>query len=334
MGSLLELESALNDPMAVFLSVGLLAVLTGKNQSVLELIPLFFQQMIFALVVGYISGKIAVFIVNHIRLEFEGLYPVFTIGWVLLTFVGTQSIGGSGFLAVYVVGIILGNENLMHKRSLIHFHEGIAWLMQIVMFITMGLLVKPSELLALAPQGLALGAFAVFVARPLSVFICFPGRGFNFREKLVVSWAGLRGAVPIILSTYVLIAGPPHATVIFNLVFFVTFASVLLQGSTIPYIANWLNMSLPQAEKVRFPIEFNPKEDVRNKLLEIPVSPPAKCRGKTILQLKLPPEILIVLIHRDGENLVPRGSTRIEVNDTLLIMTGAEKTEELRSLLI
>ena len=289
--------------------------------------------MIFGVLVGLGCGKLSAFIINRIRLEFEGLYPVFTIGWVLLTYVITQFIGGSGFLAVYIVGIILGNTNLLHKRSLIHFHEGIAWLMQIIMFITMGLLVKPSELLRLAPQGIALAAFAVFIARPLSVFICFPGRSFSFREKIVVSWAGLRGAVPIILSTYILIAGIPHAMTIFNLVFFVTFASVLLQGSTIPHIANWLNMSTPQAEKVNFPIEFNPKEDVRNKLLEVLIQPGARVSGRTILQLSLPSDVLVVLIHRAGQNVVPHGNTKILAKDTLLIVAGTEKTEEIKRLL-
>jgi cell volume regulation protein A len=332
---LLELESALNDPMTVFLSVGLLSIVLQKNTSLLNLVPLFFQQMIFGGAIGFILGKSACFAINRVKLEFEGLYPVFTIGWILLTYVLTQSIGGSGFLAVYVMGIILGNENLLHKRSLIHFHEGIAWLMQIAMFLTMGLLVDPSELIRIAPLGLGLSVFLVFFARPLSVFFCFPFSGaFSAREKLVISWAGLRGAVPIILSTYILIAKVPHALFIFNLVFFVTFTSVLLQGTLLPFVAKALKVSLPTKEKFRFPIEFNPSVDLKNKLIEASVPANSTKDGKSLIELKFPKDILIVLIERAGEIIVPRGGTKILKQDRLLVLSEVKNSEEIEKLLL
>ncbi len=255
---LLELEAALNDPMSVFLGVALLSLLTRQNHSLAQLLPMFFEQMIFGALLGWGFGKSAIFVINRIKLQSEGLYPVLSIGWVLLTYAATQFVGGSGFLAVYVAGILLGNENLLHKKSLLHFHEGISWLMQIAMFLTMGLLVDPAELVRIAPLGMALSLFLLFIARPASVFLCFFKSRFTRHEKLMFSWAGLRGAVPIILATYPFAARIPQASLIFNLVFFVAFSSVLLQGTTIPYVARWLGVNRPFAEKFRFPIEFNP----------------------------------------------------------------------------
>ncbi len=331
---LLELESALNDPMAVFLGVALLGVLTQAHQSITTLIPTFFLQMILGTLLGWGSGKAATALINRIKLEYDGLYPVLTIGWIVLTYAATQTIGGSGFLAVYVAAIVLGNENLLHKKSLIHFHEGAAWLGQIGMFLAMGLLVDPRELLRIAPLGVVLSGFLLFVARPASVFLCFPGSRFSNREKLMVSWAGLRGAVPIILGSYVLVSHVPRATDIFNLVFFVTFFSVLLQGTTIPVIARLLRVNLPLQDKFRFPIEFNPTANLRNRLIEVPVSPGSQAVGKSLVELNLPKDILIILIQRDGDILVPRGGTHINDRDTLLILSENESEDEIRKMLM
>ena len=226
--------------MAVFLGVALLGVITQTHSSLISVIPLFFIQMIVGSALGWLSGKSSAKLINHIKLEYDGLYPVLTVAWVILTFSLTQAIGGSGFLAVYVAAIVLGNENLLHKRGLIQFHEGAAWLGQIGMFLTMGLLIDPRALLKIAPLGISLSLFLVFIARPASVFLCFPGSRFDIREKLMISWAGLRGSVPIILASYVLVSQVPRANDIFNVVFFVTCFSVLLQGTTIPWVAGLL----------------------------------------------------------------------------------------------
>jgi len=194
---LLELESALNDPMTVFLSVGLLAVIVHPGSaSPARLIPMFFQQMIVGTVVGFAAGHAARWALNWIALEFEGLYPVLSVALVVLTYGVTDTLGGSGFLAVYVSGIVLGNASYVHKRSLTVFHDGLAWLMQIAMFLTMGLLVLPSDLSRLAVSGIGLAAFLVFVARPVSVLLCLTPFRVPLRQQLMVSWAGLRGAVP------------------------------------------------------------------------------------------------------------------------------------------
>jgi cell volume regulation protein A len=330
---LLELESALNDPMAVFLGVALLGLATHQVQSFLHIVPSFFQQMILGAGVGWLLGKGSTFLINRLRLEFEGLYPVLSIGLILLTYSFTQAIGGSGFLAVYVAGIVMGNSQLLHKRSLIHFQEGIAWLMQIAMFLAMGLLVDPRTLWAIAPMGIAVTAFLVLVARPASVFFCLPWSRFSIWEKGMISWAGLRGAVPIILAMLLLDSKLPQAGTIFHLVFFVTFFSVLVQGTTISFAARKLGVAVPFRARPRFPIEFNPSRDLKNSLLEIYIPADSPVIGMSLLGLELPKDLLIVLIQRGGNILVPRGGTQIMEKDTLLIVTEGRSLADIESLL-
>jgi cell volume regulation protein A len=250
---LLELESALNDPMSVFLSVGLLILIQRPDASRLTLVPMFFQQMALGTVLGWLAGRGTRWATNHAGLEFEGLYPVLSVAFVLLTFGVTQAVGGSGFLAVYVSGIVLASRTYLHERSLAAFHDGLAWLMQITMFLTMGLLVRPDQLWQVAGAGLALSAFLVFVARPASVLVCLTPFRVALRDQLMVAWGGLRGAVPIVLATYPLIAGIPGADVIFALVFFVVLTSVFVQGTTIPIVSRWLDVADPLATPSNIP---------------------------------------------------------------------------------
>ena len=330
---LLELESALNDPMTVFLSVGLLGLIVHPEaESPARLIPMFFQQMIVGTLAGIAAGHATRWSINWIKLEFEGLYPVLSVALVVLTYGATQAIGGSGFLAVYVSGIVLGNANYVHKRSLTVFHDGLAWLMQIVMFLTMGLLVLPSELSRMAVSGIVLAAFLVFAARPVSVLLCLTPFRFSLREQLMVSWAGLRGAVPIVVATYPLLAGASGAKTIFNLVFFVVFISVLLQGTTIPRVSRWLQVASPLVKPFRYPIEYNPTADLKNELVEIPVPMDSPVIGRPLVDLALPAGALIVLIRRGDDVLVPRGSTQIESADTLLVLAEPEALRCIRGI--
>jgi cell volume regulation protein A len=328
---LLELESALNDPMTVFLSVGLLQLIVQPGgASLMRLIPTFFQQMIVGTLAGVAAGKGTRWAINWITLEFEGLYPVLSVALVVLTYGVTQSIGGSGFLAVYVSGIVLGNETYVNKRSLTVFHDGLAWLMQIVMFLTMGLLVLPSELSRVAVSGIALSGFLVFVARPVSVLLCLTPFRFSLRDQLMVSWAGLRGAVPIVVATYPLIAGASDARTIFNLVFFVVFISVLLQGTSVPLVSKWLGVAGPLVKAFRYPIEYNPTDSVANELVEVPVPDGSTVIGRALGELALPTGALIVLIRRNDDVLVPRGTTQIESRDTLLVLAEREALDRIR----
>lgn len=330
---LLEIESALNDPMAVFLSVGVLQLIMQPGQgSLWSLVPVFFLQMIVGAVAGVAAGRASRWIVNHARLEFEGLYPVLSMALVVLTFGVTQWLHGSGFLAVYVSGIVLGNTTHVHKASLKLFHDGLAWLMQIAMFLTMGLLAVPSELWRIAPTGLALAGFLVLVARPVSVMACLTPFRYPWREQLMVSWGGLRGAVPIILATYPLIAGVPGARLIFNLVFFVVFLSVLVQATTIPLVAKWLNVDAPLESQFRYPIQYNPTASLKNEMVEIPVPPESDVIGRTLVDLALPAGALIVLIRRRDDTFVPRGGTVIEAGDELLVLAEQDTLKRIRTI--
>jgi cell volume regulation protein A len=330
---LLELESALNDPMTVFLGVGLLQLITRPGTaSIWSLVPLFFLQMAIGTGVGIAAGKATRWTINHAELEFDGLYPVLSVALAVLTYSVTDLIGGSGFLAVYVSGIVLGNSSYVHKRGLVVFHDGLAWLMQIVMFLTMGLIALPSELASVATSGILLAAFLVFVARPISVLMCLTPFRHPLREQLMVSWAGLRGAVPIVLATYPLIAGAPGARTIFNLVFFVVFISVLLQGATIPLVSRWLGVSAPLGRPFRYPIEYNPTQNTKSQLVEVPVPPQSGAVGRSLVELHLPGGALIVLIRRADDVIVPRGATRIEADDKLLVLAEGDALTRIRAI--
>ncbi len=239
---LLELESGTNDPMAVFLTLGLTSLLTNPQESIFDMILLFVRQMGVGVVVGLLIGWLATWLIKRLNLDVEGLYRVFTIALVLFAYGLTAILGGSGFLAVYLVGLLLGNSSIQRVDRLSRFHDSLAWLMQIAMFLILGLLVFPSRLPGVFVSGLIMTAVAVFIARPVSVFIALFPLKMSAREKLFVSWVGLRGAVPIVLATFPLLAGLPDAPFLFDLVFFVVLASVLLQGTSAPFVAKWLGV--------------------------------------------------------------------------------------------
>lgn len=328
--ALLEFESGANDPMAVLLTVGLIELITFKIQSPVFLIPEFFKQLVLGGMIGFFSGKGIRTLLNRLKLKSDGLYPVVSIALVLFIFSVTQTLGGSGFLAVYIAGVVLGNEIFIHKKSLILFHDGIAWLMQITMFLALGLLVFPSKLIPVAGQGFLISAFLILAARPIAVFISLLGTMFSFREKLMISWVGLRGSVPIILATYPRLAGIQKADSIFNLVFFIVLTSVLVQGTTISWIAKLLKVGAKAQPKFRFPIEYAPSGTMKRDLVEIEVLPNAFAVGKSIVDLNFPKEGLIVLIQRKGSLIVPRGSTMLQAEDTLLVLAEKEVLTEIR----
>jgi potassium/hydrogen antiporter len=239
---LLELESGSNDPMAVFLTIGLTNLLTNPHESVFAVLLLFVQQMGIGAIFGLLLGLGAIYLIGRLKLEEAALYPVLTIALVLLAYGLTATLGGSGFLAVYLVGVLLGNSSVQRMNRLTGFHDSLAWLMQIAMFLILGLLVFPSHLPAVVVSGLLITAVAIFIARPVSVLITLFPVKMPLQEKLFVSWVGLRGAVPIVLATFPLLAGLPKASLLFDLVFFVVFASVLLQGASVPFVARWLGV--------------------------------------------------------------------------------------------
>lgn len=323
----LEFESGSNDPMAYFLTVSLIYLISDPDASLLSLIPRFLVGMSLGAICGYAFGKIMIWIINHIRLDIDGLYPVLILALVFFTFSFTDFIGGNGFLAVYIAAIILGNSNFLHKKSLTRFYDGQAWLMQIVMFLTLGLLAYPSKILPIVGPGMLISLFLIFIARPVAVLISLAFfKTLNIRKKLFISWVGLRGAVPIIFSTYPLIAGIPAADNIFNLVFFISVSSVLLQGTTLPMVAKWLHVSVPEKLKRKFPLDFELKDNFNSELVELDIPDTSPAIGSAVMELNLPKSALIVLIHRDGKYITANGDTIIAAKDHLLIMADSKKT--------
>ncbi|MBX2901474.1 MAG: potassium/proton antiporter [Cyclobacteriaceae bacterium] len=319
---LLEFESGSNDPMAFFLTISFIELVLHSEASLALLIPKFIKGMVLGALCGYGGGRLMVFIINRINLDVAGLYPVLLISLMFFTFSFTDTIGGNGFLAIYGAGIILGNSNCIHKKSLIKFFDGIAWLMQIVMFLTLGLLVFPSKIVPILGEGILISLFLILIARPVAVFLMLiRARDLNNRKKLFISWVGLRGAAPIVFATYPLIAGIHYADTIFNLVFFISVTSVILQGSTLSLMAKWLHVGVPEKVKRKFPLDLELKEDSKSELIELDIPENATAVGKKIVELKLPKSALIVLIHRHDKYVTPGGETQIEANDHLLILT-------------
>lgn len=317
----LEFESGSNDPMAYFLTISLTYVVLNPDTSVMVLIPKFFKGMILGAACGFAMGKIMIWLVNKIRLDVAGLYPVLVLSLVFFTFSFTDFIGGNGFLAIYISGIILGSSNFIHKKSLMKFYDGQAWLMQIVMFLSLGLLVYPSKIVPILGSGILISAFLIFAARPIAVFLSLSfAKGLNFRKKLFISWVGLRGAAPIVFATYPMLAGVHYADTIFNLVFFISVSSVVLQGSMLPIVARWLHVSVPGSIKRNFPLDIELKEDIKSELVELDIPHNSPIAGKAVVQIGMPKGVLIVLIHRNQKYISANGDTVIEANDHLLVM--------------
>jgi cell volume regulation protein A len=207
------------------------------------------------------------------------------------------------------------------------FYDGQAWLMQIVMFVTLGLLVYPSHIVPILGDGLMISAFLIIIARPLAVFTCLSfARNFNFRSKLFISWVGLRGAAPIVFATYPLLAGVPYASGIFNLVFFISATSVLLQGTTLPYVARWLHVSVPQKLKRKFPLDIELKDDFKSELFEFDIPEGSSSVGKAVVELNIPKTALIVMIHREDKYMTANGETILQAGDHLLLMADTKET--------
>ncbi|MFA5060150.1 MAG: potassium/proton antiporter [Candidatus Omnitrophota bacterium] len=321
---LLEFESGSNDPMAVFLTIGLLNILSNSGATLLGMAWLFTLNMGVGAVMGYLMARLTIICVNRIKLEYDGLYPVLTISLVLLTYALTTLISGNGFLAVYILGLLLSRSDFSNKKMLIRFHEGIAWLMQIIMFLALGLLVFPSQIVPIVGSGLLIAMILIFLARPISIFLCLIPFKFSLPEKLMISWVGLRGAVPIILATFPLLAGTAQSHAIFNIVFFVVVTSVLIQGTSIPLAAKMLGVQAPFDAKIKFPIELGQAEGIDATLTDLIVPYGSAAAGQTISQLRIPATALIILVSRAEKFIVPGGSTAIEDGDVLLVLANIE----------
>ncbi|MEO7522515.1 MAG: cation:proton antiporter, partial [Ferruginibacter sp.] len=294
-----------------------------------EMVVSFLKEFILGAAIGYAMGRSSVWMINNIKLETEGLYPVLTLGLAIFTYSVTHAIGGNGFLAIYLCAVIMGNSNMVHKRSLIKFYDGQAWLMQIILFLTLGLLVFPSEILPLIGMGLLISAFLIFVARPIGVFASLSFFKSNTRSKLFISWVGLRGSVPIVFATYPLLAGIPKAELIFNLVFFISITSVLLQGTTLSYIAKLLHVTIPPKAKRRTETDFELTDKIKSEMLAVMLNEDSSAIDKRIVDLSIPATINIIAVKRAGVYIAPNGSTKLLANDIIYLLAEDKKTLEI-----
>lgn len=317
---LLELESGSNDPMAYFLTIALTGIVAGGEASITQLLIEFLKEFLLGGTIGYLMGRASVWLINNIKLETEGLYPVLTLGLAMFTYSSTHFIGGNGFLAIYICALIIGNSRMVRRRSLIKFYDGQAWLMQIILFLTLGLLVFPSRIAPLIGMGLLISGFLIFVARPISVFTSLSLFNSNTRNKLFISWVGLRGGVPIVFATYPLIAGIEKADLIFNLVFFISVTSVLLQGTTLSYVAKLLHVTVPAKAKRRIGLDFEATDNIKGAMQKFTLPEHSKIIGRRIVDIHIPPTVNILAIKRDNVYIAPNGSTRLLGNDVVYVL--------------
>lgn len=322
--STLEIESATNDPMAIFLTMGLLEVMVNGLEPGTGLFLLFLEQMGLGSLVGLAIGWGAVKIINKIQLSTSGLYPVMVLALGLLSFGIAANIGGSGFLAIFVSGVVIGNNNFVFKRTTFLFHDGLAWMSQITMFVVLGLLINPLSLLDVWWQGLLIAMVLTFVARPVAVVPVLQFFGFNPREITLVSWVGLRGSVPIILAIYPLIYGLPNAPLIFSVVFFVVLISATVQGSTLPWVAQKLGLTEPPPPTPAASLEITALSAVDAEIVEYTLAKHSRAIGRRLSQAALPEGTVVAMITRGTNVIPPRGSTLLHEGDHLFIVTKPE----------
>lgn len=322
---MLELESGSNDPMAYMLTVVLIQLVQVSNMNCGEIALSFAIQFVVGGAIGYVSGRAAVFMLNKLNIDNQALYPILLLAFVFFTFSITDLIYGNGYLAVYIAGMIVGNSRIKYRKEIVTFMDGLTWLFQIIMFLCLGLLVNPHEMLDIAVVASLIGIFMIFIGRPLSIFLCLlPFKKITSKSRLLVSWVGLRGAVPIIFATYPVVAGIEGADVIFNIVFFITILSLVIQGTTISFVANKLGLSMPCERKGNeFGVEL--PEEINTNLSDMVITENDIENGDTLKDMSLPRGTLVMIVKREDEYIIPNGSLKLHIGDRLLLMS--EKNE-------
>nr|WP_315030531.1 potassium/proton antiporter [uncultured Porphyromonas sp.] len=319
---ILELESGSNDPMAYMLTIALIQYVTGGNEdgSMWSILVTFLLQFSVGGLLGYAMGWLTVKLLNKANIGNEALYPILLLCAVFLTFSATTLLQGNGYLAVYIMGVLVGNRKVVHKKSIVTFFDGLTWLLQIALFIILGLFVDAHSLLPIAGFALLAGLFMIFVARPLAVHLClvfFPS--ISMRGRWFLSWVGLRGAVPIIFATYPLMSQVEGAETLFNIVFFITLLSLLIQGSTMPAVARLLKLDEEAKNEVSlFGVEI--PQHTGTKMVEREVTQEMLSSGRRLMEIDLREEELVILVRRGDNYMVPKGKLVLEIGDVLLIV--------------
>ena len=319
---MLELESGSNDPMAYMLTVVLIQLTQSASMGIGGILSSFFIQFIVGAIAGYLLGKLAILMLNRLNIDNQSLYPILLLSFVFFTFSLTDLLGGNGYLAVYIAGMMVGNARIMHRKEINTFMDGLTWLFQIIMFLCLGLLVNPHEMIEVALVALLIGVFMIVIARPLSVFICMLpfGKKVTLKSRLFVSWVGLRGAVPIIFATYPVVEQVPGADAIFNIVFFITIVSLVIQGTTVSHMSRWLGLSMPMPKTGNdFGVEL--PEEIGSDLRDLTVTAELLANGNTLKEMNIPKGTLVMIVKRGDAYLVPNGMMKLQVGDKLLLIS-------------
>ncbi len=318
---MLELESGSNDPMAYMLTIVLIQFIQSEGMGAGSIALSFLVQFAIGAAGGYVLGKLAIWMLNKLNIDNQSLYPILLLAFVFFTFSFTNLLKGNGYLAVYIAGIMVGNNKIMHRRQIHTFMDGLTWLFQIIMFLCLGLLVNPHEMIEVAVVALLIGVFMILVGRPLSVFLSLlPFRGVTTKSRLFVSWVGLRGAVPIIFATYPVVAGVEGSNLIFNIVFFITILSLVIQGTTVSAAARLLGLSAPLPKTGNaFGVEL--PEEIDSDLSDMTVTPEMLSEADTLKDMNLPRGTLVMIVKRGDEFLIPNGTLKLKAGDKLLLIS-------------
>ena len=320
--SLLEVESGSNDPIAYMMTLSIVMIMSsGLSWSI---VPMILKQIIFGILLGAVLAKATVFIIRRANFELEGFYSIFIIAIAILAYALSEFIGGNGYLSVYIAGIILGNSKIPHKKSLVAFFDGISWIMQIMLFFMLGLLSFPSRLPQVIGVSILISIFMIFIARPIATHVILRGFKTPIKEQILISWVGLRGAASIVFAIFAITSGVPIENDIFHIIFFIALISVSVQGTLLPKVAQKLDLVDNDTTVLK---TFNDyQEEKSTMLLEYNVSKSSKWMNKTIMDAEIPDDILIVMIKRNGQVIVPKGSTEILEKD-ILVLSGNNLNE-------
>lgn len=328
---MLELESGSNDPMAYMLTIVLIQFIQSDGMGTGNIIGSFIIQFLVGAAAGYILGKLAILILNKINIDNQSLYPILLLSFVFFTFAITDLLRGNGYLAVYIAGMMVGNHKITFRKEIATFMDGLTWLFQIIMFLMLGLLVNPHEMIEVAVVALLIGVFMIVIGRPLSVFLCLlPFRKITLKSRLFVSWVGLRGAVPIIFATYPVVANVEGSNMIFNIVFFITIVSLIVQGTSVSFVARLLHLSTP-LEKTGNDFGVELPEEIDTDLSDMTITMEMLNEADTLKDMNLPKGTLVMIVKRGDEFLIPNGTLKLHVGDKLLLISEKNKQETIKN---
>lgn len=316
LASLLEVESGSNDPVACMLTLIILTLMGGGT--VMNLIPLVISQIVIGVMIGTLIAMASIYLIRHANFEIESFYIIFIIAMAIISYSLSEWMGGNGYLSVYISGIIIGNSKIPHKKTLVHFLDGVSWIMQIILFFILGLLANPLELPKVIGKSVVISLGIIFIARPISVFLVLKKFDFNTKEKLFIAWVGLRGAASIVFAIFALNYGISINNDIYHIIFFIALISVGVQGTLIPIIAKRLELLDNNRSVLK---TFNDYVEEKNtKVMEVKIEGSCRLINKSIMDANIPEEILIAMIKREGEIIIPKGASIIKEGDILVVV--------------